>query len=60
MNGLTPLHVAIRAIQYGGVKVARCLLENHAEVDVKSKGGWTPLMMACSRGHSVVSWTSME
>ena len=60
MHGLTPLHVAIQAIQYGGVKVARCLLENHAKVDVKSKGGWTPLMMAFRRGqHSVVSWTSM-
>lgn len=53
VNGLTPLHVAIQAMRYGGVKVARCLLENHAKVDVKSKGGWTPLMMACSRGHSV-------
>jgi len=50
VNGLTPLHVAI---QYGAVKVVRCLLENHAEVDAKSKGGWTPLMLACSRGDLV-------
>lgn len=46
--GLTPLHVAI---QCQATKVACCLLENHAEVDVKSQRGLTPLMQAFTRGN---------
>ena len=57
-EGLTPLHVACRAGRGGGgsaavgfsqrrIDMVRLLLENGADLHVKTNHGQTPLMMAC-------------
>ena len=45
-RGWTPLHTAI-----GHIEIIRLLLQNGAEVNVKSNDGYTPLHYAAIRGH---------
>jgi ankyrin repeat protein len=47
-NGWTPLHWAA---DKGHIEIARLLLQNGAEVNVRSNGGWTPLYWAAENGH---------
>jgi hypothetical protein len=35
---------------YGGAPVARALVDRGAQIDAKDHHGWTPAMMAASRG----------
>jgi hypothetical protein len=46
--GMTPLH---EAAWKGHVEIARLLLQNGADVNVKCDYGWTPLHSAASEGH---------
>ena len=46
--GWTPLHAA----SYNGhIEIARLLLQNGAEVNVRNNYGWTPLHFAAFQGH---------
>ena len=42
-NGLSPLHNAAHG---GNVEIAKLLLKNGADVNAKTKEGFTPLMIA--------------
>jgi hypothetical protein len=48
VHGATPLHDA--AVN-GHVEIARLLLQNGAEVNMKSNYGWTPLLCSAIQGH---------
>jgi hypothetical protein len=47
-NGWTPLDYAAWK---GHIEIARLLLQNGADVNVRSNGGWTPLYWAAYHGH---------
>jgi len=47
-SGLGALHLAC---MWGHLAVAKHLVLQGEQLDVRSRGGWTPLMMAAHRGH---------
>jgi hypothetical protein len=48
LNGRTPLHWAA---YNGHIEIARLLLQNGADVNVRDDDGWTPLLLAAWNGH---------
>eukprot|EP00952_Eustigmatos_sp_NYUAD-ZCMA_P011617 47102-Eustigmatos_ZCMA.PRE.1 len=47
----TAMHHAARR---GHVEVVRCLCDHGADVNHSDRDGWTPLHLACRRGHAAV------
>ena len=47
----TALHLAA---QHNYTRIIRLLLNNYAEIDCRSEGGWTPFLIAAKAGHESV------
>jgi ankyrin repeat protein len=50
-EGLTPL---IIACHWGRVGIARVLIDNGADIEIRDNWGWTPLMKAAAYGHTEI------
>ena len=57
-TGLTAVHYAVRGSQ--ACEILSCLMENGADVDAKTCGGLTPLMIAAERGDTKVATFLIE
>lgn len=52
VDGNTPLHIAA---QYGRLEVAKCLLDNEADIHARNTQGGTPLELADKTNHKAVA-----